>query len=72
MAPQGEDKNQDKGEGKASNATISQSKQVADPQVPQTKTQDIVFFVYCFRVYFFFFKDLYFVFIINEDTLLLF
>ena len=38
MAPQGEDKNQDKGEGKASNATISQSKQVADPQVPQTKT----------------------------------
>ena len=60
MAPQGEDKNHDKGKGKASDAAISQSKQVADPQVPKTKTQDIsfgiafVFFVYCFCVYFFF------------------
>ena len=38
MAPQGEDKNEDKGKGKALNAAISQSKQVADPQVPKTKT----------------------------------
>ena len=38
VAPQGEDKNQDKGKGKASDAAISQSKQVADPQVPKTKT----------------------------------
>ena len=38
MALQGEDKNQDKGKGKASDAAISQSKQVADPQVPKTKT----------------------------------
>ena len=34
VAPQGEDKNQDKGKGKASDAAISQSKQVVDPQVP--------------------------------------
>ena len=38
MAPQGDDKNQDKGKGKASDAAVSQSKQVADPQVPKTKT----------------------------------
>ena len=38
VAPQGEDKNQDKGKGKASDAAISQSKQVADLQVPKTKT----------------------------------
>ena len=38
VAPQGEDKNQDKGKGKASDAAISQSKQVADPQVLKTKT----------------------------------
>ena len=31
VAPQGEDKNQDKGKGKASDVAISQSKQVADP-----------------------------------------
>ena len=36
-APQGEDKNQDKGKGKASDAAISQSKQVTDPQAPKTK-----------------------------------
>ena len=38
VASQGEDKNQDKGKGKASDAAISQSEQVADPQVPKTKT----------------------------------
>ena len=37
VAPQGEDKNQDKGKGKASDAAISQSKQVADPEAPKTK-----------------------------------
>ena len=36
-APQGKDNNQEKGKGKASDTAISQSKQVADPQVPKTK-----------------------------------
>ena len=77
-APQSKDNNQEKGKGKASDTAISQSKQVADPQAPKTKAWDIifsiafVFFVYCFCIFFFFVKDLYFVLIINEDTLLLF
>ena len=36
-APQGKDKNHDKGKGKASDTTISQSKQVADPEAPKAK-----------------------------------
>ena len=36
-APQGKDKNHDKGKGKASNTAISQSKQVADPEAPKAK-----------------------------------
>ena len=61
-APQGKDNNQEKGKGKASDTAPSQSEQVADPQAPKTKTWDIsfsiafVFFVYCFRIYFFFLK----------------
>ena len=34
-APQSKDKNQDKGKGKASDTTISQSKQAADPGAPK-------------------------------------
>ena len=37
-APQGKDNNQEKGgKGKASDTTLSQSEQVADPQAPKTK-----------------------------------
>ena len=36
-APQGKDKNQDKGKGKASDTAISQSKQVADPGAPKAQ-----------------------------------
>ena len=36
-APQGKDDNQEKGKGKASDTTPSQSEQVADPQAPKTK-----------------------------------
>ena len=42
-APQGKDNNQDKGKGKASDTAISQSKQVANPEAPKTKAQDISF-----------------------------
>ena len=60
-APQGKDKNQDKGKGQASDTAVSQSKQVADPEAPKAKAQDIslistsIFFVYCFCMFFFFF-----------------
>ena len=36
-APQGKDKNQDKGKGKASDTAISQSKQAADPGAPKAQ-----------------------------------
>ena len=36
-APQGEDKNHDKGKGQASDTAVSQSKQVADPEAPKAK-----------------------------------
>ena len=36
-APQGKDKNHDKGKGKASDTTISQSKQVTDPGAPKAQ-----------------------------------
>ena len=36
-APQGKDKDHDKGKGKALDTAISQSKQVADPEVPKAK-----------------------------------
>ena len=36
-APQGKDKNQDKGKGQASDTAVSQSKQVADPEAPKAK-----------------------------------
>ena len=36
-APQGKDKNQDKGKGKVSDTTISQSKQAADPGAPKAQ-----------------------------------
>ena len=36
-APQSKDKNQDKGKGKASDTTISQSKQVTDPGAPKAQ-----------------------------------
>ena len=36
-APQGKDKNHDKGKGKALDTVISQSKQVADPEAPKAK-----------------------------------
>ena len=36
-APQGKDNNQEKGKGKASDTTPSQSERVADPQAPKTK-----------------------------------
>ena len=36
-APQGKDKNHDKGKGKASDTTISQSKQAADPGAPKAQ-----------------------------------
>ena len=36
-APQGKDRNHDKGKGKASDIAISQSKQVADPEAPKAK-----------------------------------
>ena len=36
-APQGKDKNQVKGKGKASDTTISQSKQAADPRAPKAQ-----------------------------------
>ena len=36
-APQSKDKNQDKGKGKASDNTISQSKQAADPGAPKAQ-----------------------------------
>ena len=58
-APQNKDNNQDKGKGKASDTAISQSKQVADPEAPITKAQDIsfsiafVFLVYYFCIFFF-------------------
>ena len=37
VAPQGKDKNQDKGKGKVSDTTISQSKQAADPGAPKAQ-----------------------------------
>ena len=58
VAPQGKDKNQDKGKGKVSDTTISQSKQVVDPGAPKAQVQDIsfssifIFFVYCFCIFF--------------------
>ena len=36
-APQGKDKDHDKGKGKALDTAISQSKQVANPEVPKSK-----------------------------------
>ena len=42
-APQGKDKNQDKGKGQASDTAVSQSKQVADPGAPKAQAQDISF-----------------------------
>ena len=60
-APEGKDKNHDKGKCQASDTAISQSKQVADPEAPKAKVQDIslistfIFFVYCFCIFFFFF-----------------
>ena len=36
-APQGKDKNHDKGKGQDSDTTASQSKQVADPEAPKAK-----------------------------------
>ena len=36
-APQGKDKNQDKGKGQASDTAVSQSKQVTDPEAPKAK-----------------------------------
>ena len=36
-APQGKDKNHDKGKDQASDTAVSQSKQVADPEVPKAK-----------------------------------
>ena len=36
-APQGKEKNQDKGKGQTSDTTVSQSKQVADPEAPKAK-----------------------------------
>ena len=36
-APQGKDKNQDKGKGKASDTAISQSKQAVDPRAPKAQ-----------------------------------
>ena len=37
-APQGKDNNQDKGKGTASDTTISQSTQAADPRAPKAQT----------------------------------
>ena len=36
-APQGKDKNHNKGKGNASDTAISQSKQVANPEAPKAK-----------------------------------
>ena len=36
-APQGKDKSKDKGKGKASDTTISQPEQAADPGAPKVK-----------------------------------
>ena len=36
-APQGKDKSKDKGKGKASNTTISQPEQAADPGAPKAQ-----------------------------------
>ena len=36
-APEGKDKNHDKGKCQASDTAISQSKQVADPEAPKAK-----------------------------------
>ena len=36
-APQGKDKSHDKGKDQASDTTVSQSKQVADPEAPKAK-----------------------------------
>ena len=36
-APQSKDKNHDKGKGQALDTTVSQSKQVADPEAPKAK-----------------------------------
>ena len=36
-APQGKDKNQNKGKGQASDTAVSQSKQVIDPEAPKVK-----------------------------------
>ena len=59
-ALQGKDKSKDKGKGKgkASDTTISQSEQAADPRAPKTQAYDIsfcsifIFFVYCFCIFF--------------------
>ena len=64
-APQGKDKNQDKGKGQASDTTVSQSKQVTDPEASKAKAQDTslinisIFFVYCFCMLFFFFEHVF-------------
>ena len=61
-APQGKDKNQDKGKGQASDTAVSQSKQVADPEALKAKAWDIslistsIFFFYCLCMFFFFFE----------------
>ena len=84
-APQGKDKGKDKGKGKgkgkgkASETTISQPEQAADPGASKAQVEDIsfcsLFFLFLFFcllfLYLLFVKEMYHTFVINEDIPLL-
>ena len=61
-----------KGKGKASDTTISQPEQAANPGAPKVHAQDISFFFFCLLfLYLLFVKEMYHTFVINEDMPLL-
>ena len=82
-APQGKDKGKDKGKGKgkgkASETTISQPEQAADPGASKAQVEDIsfcslffLFFFFCLLfLYLLFVKEMYHTFVIKEDIPLL-
>ena len=62
----------DKSKGKASDTTISQLEQVADPGIPKAQAQDFSFcsvfiFLCLLFLYHLFVKEMYHTFAINED-----
>ena len=79
-APQGKDKRKgkDKGKGRASDTTIFQPVQAADPGAPKSQAQDLSFVVFLFLLflfflcllflYFLFVKEMYHTFVINENV----